>query len=184
MKKAVLSISILVALAMAPGFAQATPKLNVALALGGTAPRTIAITLSPDGRSYLIDSAAPLEIGKEVCVHPPDNPNQLVCRTTLVRSFEVNLGSGDDSVTVGKAVPVPVSLRGGAGNDTLTGGRGPDVLVGGEGNDTLIGQGGTDLLYGVNGFDTSVGGWGDDLLRGGGGPDSLDGGPGFDDIAE
>lgn len=178
MKKVVL-ISIFAVLALAPAATHAK-QLNVAFALGGTQARMITITLSPDGRSYVIGSVVPLEIGREACVHPPGNENELICRATLVRSFEVNLGSGDDTVTVGRAVPVPVTLRGGAGDDILVGGRGSDLLVGGDGKDQLNGQGGRDFLYGNAGLDTIVGGWGDDVLRGGPGPDSLRGGPGTD----
>jgi RTX calcium-binding nonapeptide repeat (4 copies) len=180
MKRAVLiSIAILAAQAPALGHAKST-TYNVLLA-GGAEESMIQIALSPDGRSYVIDSLAPLEAGGSICVHPPENPNELICQATAVRSFEVNAGSGDDTVTVGKAVPVPVTLRGGAGDDALTGGRASDILVGGEGGDRLSGQGGADMLYGLAGIDTLIGGWGVDVLRGGSSQDRLAGGPGDDD---
>jgi Ca2+-binding RTX toxin-like protein len=183
MKKIVL-ISIAILVAQAPVLAHAkSAGFNVLLA-GGAEESMIQIALSADGRSYVIDSLAPLEVGGSICVHPPGNANQLVCRATAVRSFEVNAGSGDDMVTLGKAVPVPATLRGGAGNDTLTGGKGADVLVGGEGDDRLAGQGGDDVLFGWAGDDTLVGGWGTDALRGGPGQDVLAGGPGGDEALQ
>jgi Ca2+-binding RTX toxin-like protein len=180
MKKAVL-ISIAILAAQAPALAHAKPEAFNVLLAGGGEPNQIVISVSADGRSYIIDSVVPLDVGGSVCVHPYANPNQLVCQATAVRSFEVNADGGDDTVTVGKAVPVPVTLRGGAGNDTLTGGRAPDVLIGGDGDDHLSGQGGDDMLYGLAGTDTLIGGWGGDVLRGGTSKDVLAGGPGVDD---
>lgn len=183
MKKAVL-ITIAILAAQAPALAHAkSVSFNVLLA-GGEEPNQIAISVGPDGRSYTIDSIVPLEVGGSVCSHAHGNPNELVCRASAVKSFEVNADGGDDSVTVGKAVPVPVTLRGGGGNDTLAGGRGPDVLIGGEGDDRLNGQGGADMLYGFAGVDTLLGGWGDDVLRGGPGMDVLAGGPGENDARD
>ena len=34
---------------------------------------------------------------------------------------------------------MPVTMRGGAGDDSLLGGGGPDKLIGGEGDDRLVG---------------------------------------------
>jgi hypothetical protein len=184
MKKKAVLISISILVAHAPALAHGkTATYNVLLA-GGAEESMIWIALSADGRSYVIDSLAPLEVGGSVCVHPPANDNQLVCQATAVRSFEVNAGSGDDTVTLGKAVPVPVTLRGGGGNDALTGGKGADVLAGGEGDDRLAGQGGDDMLFGWAGDDTLIGGWGTDTLRGGPGHDVLAGGPGGDEALQ
>ncbi len=183
MKRAVL-ISISILMAHAPALAHGkSDSYNVLLA-GGSEPNTIQISLSADGRSYTIDSAVPLEVGGNVCQNPPGNPYELVCRATMVSGFEVNAGSGDDSVTVAKDVRVPVTMRGGGGNDTLTGGAGPDKLLGGEGDDRLVGNGGPDLLYGGPGNDKILGGWSNDLLRGGPGEDLLAGGPGDDDAVQ
>lgn len=182
MKRAVLiSTLILGACVAAPAHAR---PLSLTLALGGSEPRSISIDLSSDGRSYVIDSAAPLEIGKEICVHPPENQNELVCQAAAVGSFVVNTGSGDDTVTLSRSVPAPATLQGGPGNDLLVGGRGPDMLIGGEGDDRLIGRGGADVLNGGLGADTLVGGWGDDLLRGGPGEDSLQGGLGQNTVRQ
>jgi hypothetical protein len=183
MKRAVLIAAVLVA-ALAPTLAHgATKPVNVLLA-GGAENSDIRIWLTPDGRSYVIDSIVALEVGGNICVNPEGNPNELVCDAPAIGSFEVNAGSGDDQVWVAPNVPIPVTMRGGEGRDRLTGGGGPDKLVGGSGNDRLTGQRGDDALYGGIGADVLIGGPGADLLRGGAGRDSLRGGPGENSLRD
>ena len=173
MKKVTLiSIAILMALAAVSAAHAKKPdvRYNVLLA-GGSEVNAIRIGLTPDGRSYVIDSIVQLEVGGSVCTHPPDNPYQLLCHAPMVASFEVNSGSGDDTVIVTKEVPIPVTMRGGPGNDTLIGGNGPDKLIGGSGDDRVVGRGGDDLIFGGDGDDLIIGGPGKDLLRGGLGED-------------
>lgn len=157
------------------------PSLNVLLA-GGSEMNAIMIELSPDGQDYVIDSIATLEVGGDVCWHPGGNQNELVCEAAPIASFEVNTDGGDDSVVLGRNVPVPATLRGGPGNDRLIGGAGADKLLGGPGNDVLIGRAGADWLYGGPGDDRLLGGSGNDQLRGGAGLDTLLGGAGHNDI--
>ncbi len=179
MKKTILIAASILALCV-PLFAHAeTAPLNVLLA-GGSEANMIGIGISPDGRSYLISSVVPLDVGGNVCYHPAEDQNELVCQATAISGFEVNSGAGDDIVTVAGDVRVPVTLRGGPGADRLTGGGGPDKLVGGSGDDRLSGRGGADLLYGGPGNDVLSGGPGNDVLWGGPGNDSLKGGPGSD----
>ena len=73
-------------------------------------------------------------------------------------------GVAKDAAGTGTAISMgaPLTLVGGAGNDTLTGGPVDDSLVGGGGNDTLIGGGGNDTLNGGAGVDSMVGGTGND----------------------
>lgn len=171
MTKAFLSsIAIVVALA-APVAAHAKPATYNVLLAGGSEPNSIRIWLTPDGRSYVIDSIVQLEVGGSVCSHPPDNPYELICHASMIASFEVNAGSGDDTVRLARGVPVPVTMRGGSGSDTLVGGDGPDKLIGGSGDDRLVGRGGADLIFGGDGDDVIFGGPGKDLLRGGLGED-------------
>jgi hypothetical protein len=184
MKKTILiAVSMLAAL-QAPLLAHAEGSpVNVLLA-GGPEANTIGISLSPDGREYVIDSIAPLEIGSTVCSNPPEKPNELVCQAAAIDGFEVNAGSGDDYVGVAGNVPVPVTVRGGAGADRLTGGGGPDKLLGGPGDDHLSGRGGADVLSGGPGDDVLVGGSGNDVLRGGPGQDTLIGGAGSNELQQ
>jgi Ca2+-binding RTX toxin-like protein len=177
MKRAILTaITVLAALAAAPAHAGEAP-LTVLLA-GGPEADTIEIGLSPDGRSYLIDSAVPLEVGGTICLHPEAQPNELVCEAIRIGGFEVNAGGGDDTVIVAAEVPTAVTLRGGPGNDRLVGGANSDKLIGGSGDDTLVGRALHDALFGGPGNDRLFGGSGSDVLNGGPGEDELFGGSG------
>lgn len=183
MKRAILIMLAIFAAQTATLAHAETTSYTVVLA-GGAELSMIHIWLTPDGRSYVIDSAAPLEVGGTVCEHSVGNPDELVCQAPLVAGFEVNAGSGDDSVIVSNEVTIPVTMRGGPGSDTLVGGGGPDKLIGGEGNDRLIGHGGNDLIFGGPGNDTIYGGSGEDTLRGGPGNDVISGGSGVNDIRQ
>jgi len=181
MKRAILTATtVLVAWAAMTAHA-AEPPLTVLLA-GGAEESGIEITLSPDGRTYVIDSLAPLEVGGSVCWHPEAQANELLCEAAAIGGFEVNAGAGDDSVTVAREVPVPVTLRGGPGQDRLVGGAGGDKLVGGPGEDLLIGRAGADSLFGGSGADRLIGGSGNDLLHGESGDDTLLGGSGRNEL--
>lgn len=181
MKKIAL-ISLAIAALLAPTAAHAAvQKSYTVLLAGGEEANMIKVWLAPDGRDYVIDSVVPLEIGGSLCAHPPGNPNELLCHAPAIAGFEVNAGAGDDRVVVARNVSVPVTLRGGAGDDVLVGGAGPDKLLGGPGADTLVGWKGADFLYGGPGRDRLLGGPGADTLRGGPGLDILRGGPGADD---
>jgi Ca2+-binding RTX toxin-like protein len=180
MKKLItIILVVLIAQALAPNLVGAQQTFTVLLA-GGDEMNTIHIWLTPDGRDYVIDSVVPLEIGGDVCANPPGNADELICNAPSIAGFEVNAGAGNDRVAVARAITIPVTMRGGAGNDTLLGGSGPDKLIGGAGNDRLIGGPGDDALYGGPGNDVLSGGPGNDLLNGGPGNDVLNGGPGDD----
>ena len=169
-------------LALAPGSASATEKTYTVLLAGGEEANSIEIWLSPDGREYVIDSLVQLEVGGSVCTHPEGNPNELVCAAPSIGGFEVNAGGGEDRVAVAKNITVPVTMRGGAGDDVLIGGAGPDKLIGGQGNDRLVGRRGDDVLYGGPGDDVLIGGPGNDVLGGGPGMDRLFGGSGSNEV--
>jgi len=183
MKKAILIGAMAAIAALAAPGALAKPSLTVLLA-GGVEESRISIALSPDGRSYLIDSVAPLEVGGEICSNPEGEPNRLVCAAPPIGGFEVNAGAGDDSVMVAREVPVPVTLRGGPGIDRLVGGGVGDKLVGGPDDDVLIGRAGHDSLFGGPGNDRLVGCSGNDLLNGGSGVDTVLGGSGRNAVSE
>lgn len=178
MKKLFLLVAILATQISLPSAALGGETYTVVLA-GGAEANKISIWLSPDGQSYVIDSIVPLEVGNSVCTNPPETANELICQASAIASFEVNSGAGDDTVMVSPAVPAPVTLRGGPGNDSLSGGSGPDKLIGGDGDDRLVGRAGDDALYGGAGGDRLIGCGGDDVLRGGPGVDVLLGGSGI-----
>ena len=167
MKRAILIAITVLAAWTAPTTHAAAPSLTVLLA-GGSEANVIVIWLSPDGRDYVIDTVGqPLEVGGSVCAHPAGNENELVCEAAAIGGFEVNAGDGNDSITVSSKVLVPVTLRGGPGDDTLRGGGGADKLVGGIGDDSLFGRGDNDSLFGGSGDNSLFGGSGDDFLSGG-----------------
>jgi Ca2+-binding RTX toxin-like protein len=180
MRKVFLFAALLLAVQMPSAASAKAATYNVVLA-GGVESSMISIQLSADGRTYVIDSVAPLEVGGSVCSNPPGLPNELTCQAASIASFEVNSGAGDDTVVVSRTVPIPVTLRGGPGNDSLSGGGGADKLIGGEGSDRLVGRGGDDALFGGEGDDVLIGCSGNDLLRGGYGVDTLHGGSGVND---
>jgi Ca2+-binding RTX toxin-like protein len=122
---------------------------------------------------------------------------------SIIASFtSASAGSADYGLTDGGYGHITFSgtysLRGGAGNDSMTGSSGYQNLQGYFGNDTLSGGSGADLLFGFNGGDYTtlrnatnqssgftdndslLGGAGNDLLRGDFGNDVLDGGTGSD----
>lgn len=181
MKRAILILLAILA-AQAAAVARAETTSYTVVLAGGSAQNMIHIWLTPDGYSYVIDSAVPLEVGGSICENAPGNPNELVCKAPLVAGFEVNAGPGDDTVAVSRAVEIPVTMRGGPGRDNLIGGSGPDKLIGGDGNDRLAGRAGDDLIFGGPGNDWISGGTGDDVLRGGFGNDTIEGGSGENSI--
>jgi Ca2+-binding RTX toxin-like protein len=183
MKRLVLiAVAVLSVQGAVPALA-AEKGVNVLLA-GGSEDNSIAIDLGPDGRTYVIDSTGPLEIGGQVCANPPGQPTELVCQAAAIAGFEVNAGGGSDTIALGRDVPAPATIRGGAGNDELIGGAGGDSLFGGAGDDLLRGRGAADSLFGGEGADRLIGGSGNDLLRGGPGEDFLLGGSGANDSAQ
>lgn len=180
--KKLLTISFTILGLLVPAAAHAEAKTYTVLLAGGSEANRIEVWLSPDGRQYVIDSVVPLDVGGSVCTHPPDNPNELLCDAPAIAGFEVNADGGDDRVSVAANITLPVTMRGGAGDDVLVGGGGLDKLVGGNGDDRLIGRRGADLLFGGPGADVLVGGPSADVLRGGPGEDSLAGGPGSNQV--
>jgi RTX calcium-binding nonapeptide repeat (4 copies) len=180
--KKILLISLASMALAAPALAHAKGETYTVLLAGGAEESDIRVWLTSDGREYVIDSVAELEVGGEVCVHGEGKPNELVCPSPSIAGFEVNAGGGDDHVIVARQVLVPVTMRGGDGSDVLTGGSGDDKLVGGSGRDRLVGGAGDDLLVGGEGNDILLGGPGHDMLRGGYGKDTLVEGPGKDAI--
>jgi Ca2+-binding RTX toxin-like protein len=72
---------------------------------------------------------------------------------TGVNRIIVDADAGDDRVVIDSSITVPVSLGGGAGNDTLIGGSGPDTLLGSSGDDLLEGKVGNDTYV----FDDNFG---------------------------
>jgi Ca2+-binding RTX toxin-like protein len=168
------------ALAAVPAHAEGG---TLVLLLGGPANDEFQIGLSPDGRTYTIQSKnSPLEVGGNICWHPPGMTNELLCEATAVGGLEIDCGEGADVVATIGRVTLPETLIGGSGHDRLLGGLGDDRLIGGEGVDRLRGGGGNDSISGGFGGDFLTGEEGDDTLSGEGGQDDLIGGKGNDQL--
>ena len=182
MKKLLLIAFACLAATLAP-VARAEVPLTLLLT-GGNEDNAIRISLSPDGRDYVIVSAATLEAGGDICWHPEERLNELHCKAPAIAGFEVNAGGGDDSVVLASDIPIPATLRGGPGRDRLLGGDAADKIVGGPGPDYLTGRHGDDWIFGGSGPDKLFGGPGNDQLRGGPDTDLLVGGPGNNELVQ
>jgi Ca2+-binding RTX toxin-like protein len=182
-KTTLIAVTLLVALQAAAPLARAEPGPVTLLISGGPGNSGLHISLTPDGRDYLILSTEPLEVGGNVCEHPSEQvPTELLCEAPAIAGFEVNAGGGSDTVSFSSDIPVPVTVRGGAGDDRLIGGGASDKLIGGPDRDFLEGRRGDDWLLGGPGPDTLLGGPGNDQLRGGPDKDKLVGGPGNNEL--
>lgn len=181
MKKAILIVAVLLLAALPAAFARAGGAVTLLIS-GGPENSGLSISLSPDGREYVILSTEPLEVGGNLCTHPEEIPNELFCKATAIASFEVNAGGGSDFVTFTSDIPVSVTIRGGPGGDRLSGGGAADKIIGGPDDDLLVGRRGDDWLFGGPGSDKLLGGPGGDQMRGGPDKDQLVGGPGRNEL--
>ena len=181
MKKAIL-IALAVLAAVPATFARADVAPVTLLISGDSENSGLHVSLSPDGRDYVILSTAPLEVGGSLCSHPEEAPNELFCKAPSIAGFEVNAAGGSDVVYFTSDIPVPVTIRGGSGADRLTGGGASDKIVGGPDKDLLTGRRGDDWILGGPGPDKISGGPGNDQLHGGPDKDELGGGPGQNEL--
>lgn len=126
--------------------------------------------------------------------------NGKITSLSSVELIEINLLSGDDTVSVGDLSDLSglagISIDGGAGSDsinasqqsnmsiglTIVGGNGNDTLIGSQANDSIVGGEGSDSILGNNGDDTISAGAAADLVNGGAGNDLIDGGAGADSL--
>ena len=117
-----------------------------------------------------------------------------------VENFTLNLGGGNDRVTLGDMNGVidltKLNINAGAGDDTIDGslsvnallalnaimGDGNDSVIGTPANDTILGEAGNDIIVGGSGTDSIVGSDGNDNITSGSGNDTILGGNGNDTI--
>ena len=105
------------------------------------------------------------------------NPNATTFPVTI------NGGAGDDTIIGSTVGAMGDSIDGGPGNDSIDGSRGDDSISGGDGNDTIDGGDGSDMLNGNAGDDSLLGGNDADTLNGGDGNDVEDGKDGDDSVS-
>lgn len=182
MKKTIAILAVMFAVTSASAYGAPTPGVNLKIA-GGGEDDVFRVTVSGDGRTYDIESNVALEADSSICwtAEAPAGRFVLQCRAPAIAGFEISGGGGDDAIELAR-VPVPATLSGEAGADTLVGGSAADRILGGTDRDLIKGNGGADELVGDQGADRIFGAAGDDHLRGGRGEDVLFGGTGGDGL--
>jgi hypothetical protein len=173
------------------------------LSFSGTAGEKNDLTLEPaDGYIDVSDPGVTINPGsgcKEVVVVGiPGSTRSYRC-TGATAGVRIDLGDGDDRLSLEASTRVPVTARGGPGDDALSVGDEPDYLYGDSGDDQLFAGGGADTVIGGEGADYLVGDHspymvdghlyqpaqssdGNDLLDGGAGDDQIDPGRGDDRV--
>ena len=148
---------------------------------------TIAVSAGNGSESYTIgQDGSTLQIstnGKTLSI--PNAEGELA---NPIEQIVLNMGAGDDTVTIGSVNNVGatvVRVNGEAGNDTINGsgaalGNLRLLIDGGIGNDNLTGTNGGDTIVGGEGGDVISGRSGNDTLNGGAGDDFIDAGAGND----
>jgi Ca2+-binding RTX toxin-like protein len=155
-------------------------------------------TIGQDGSTFQVETG-----GKTLSI-----PNLAGDLANPIEQIELNLGAGDDVVTIGDINNVGATvlringeegsdrisgagatlgnvrllIDGGTGDDDLTGTNGGDTIVGGDGDDKIQGQSGNDTLNGGAGDDEINSGAGDDFVRGGADNDNIIGADGDDTL--
>jgi hypothetical protein len=120
------------------------------------------------GRTLVITGSAGDDVvrlmrhGKTLRVYAsflPAGVNFLAFRRAAVKSAIMQMGDGNDSASVAKALRLPVAIVGGAGDDSLTAGGGTSLLIGGPGRDVLsaprTGRRGSILIGGATSSDAN-----------------------------
>jgi hypothetical protein len=120
---------------------------------------------SPSPNTLRISDQAGMSPGTAAsCV--AETPQAVICNLMpFDPPPQVNLGFGDDELTVLNAPTFGVRISGEPGDDRLSGSPGGSML-GGAGNDRLTGLAGNDDLHGGAGNDLCVGGPGNDRCQG------------------
>jgi len=122
--------------------------------------------------------------------------NDLTCIYIFTESggsatIDFTAATGFTQTVVAEAVTLPVTFRGGsgedyfqgaAGDDVIEGNAGPDDLFGGPGADRIDGGASADTVFGEQGEDTLYGGPADDYVSGDEDKDWIYGGTGVDEI--
>lgn len=156
------------------------------------------IDVAPNGRISISDAAGAPRVLGPGC-DDPDQEGVASCERAGISRIVVATGDLDDAVTVGE-LGVPIDVRTGDGNDTVSTSAADDTIDTGAGNDTIDSAAGNDTITAGDGddrvsagigsdtvetgagTDTVDGDLGDDAIFGGEGGDQLDGGPGTDRI--
>jgi diguanylate cyclase (GGDEF)-like protein len=144
------AVLLLPASALAGTVTVSSGKLNLKASPGQANRLTIQAGSGSEGNGALVKEEGPgatLTAGQGCSLSAP---GQVHC--SLPSSMSIDTGDGNDSVVA--YTWIPLSLKGGPGDDALYGSGGKDTLDGGDGNDTLGGGFGGDTIKGGPGNDT------------------------------
>jgi Ca2+-binding RTX toxin-like protein len=120
------------------------------------------------------------------------NPDTGSANCSAITQIDINGGTLGNTINLsgvttnngftGMTGQLPVTVDGGAGDDSIRGSGFADSLLGGIGDDTVVGNFGADKLDGGSGNDFLDGGAGNDTLDGDSGNDSINGGADTDRV--
>jgi Ca2+-binding RTX toxin-like protein len=137
------------------------PATGLLTATGDNLDNTITVSRDVAGAILINGGAVPIVGG---------TPS--IANTTQI---QLSGRGGDDVIAADGSLTVPMTIDGGAGDDTITGGGGADVLYGGAGNDIVTGGRGNDTAFLGAGNDRFIWNPGD-------GSDVVEGQSGFDTL--
>ena len=124
---------------------------------GSTDPNMLCLTDRENGDAIFVD---------DVYTGLPEGIEEHTAR--LYRIQEVRAGFGDDIVDMTSQrfeyIGDGLTIRGGAGNDTIWSNKGDNMLFGDAGNDRIVGASGNDVIAGGIGNDRMHGGGGSDIF--------------------
>jgi PKD domain/RTX calcium-binding nonapeptide repeat (4 copies) len=149
--------------------AQGVTLSNGVLTITGNATTGSSLTANLVNSGKSIDASA-------------DDAHAMTVPLSSVKSIVITGGSGGDYIFVDQGITLPVTISGGAGNDSVRGGGGSNTITEGDGNVWVNGRGATNHITVGNGNDTVLGGGNVDTITAGSGNDSLDGSAGNDSI--
>jgi hypothetical protein len=121
---------------------------NHTLVLRAFEPQCVlTVILDPDGTDVTAAVALPSS---------PTPQTSSTFALAIVKRIKVFCSNGGNTVEIGSvasSLPVPSSIFGGAGNDTILGGDAKDMIKSGRGNDWIDARGGRNTIFAGGGAD-------------------------------
>jgi len=153
--------------------AEIVPSLSTGsglVVIGTAGDDRLSVELKPRGSFLVRSEKAPLA-PRKACRALARSRRTLRCQPLApIHYLMVELGAGDDRLTLGPGLLAAGAVRvgAGAGDDVVRGGEEDDLLQAGDGSDRIFGGAGSDGLVGGADADFLFGQPGDDLLAAGG----------------
>src|SRR5215217_1867459 len=127
----------------APALAATAAVSSTTLIVAGDAAHDVLTVSNPGAGTFVIDSAAPIEPLSPECA--AQSANRVTCTSAAITRLSIRGDAGDDTIT--NDTGFRSNIQGGAGDDSLTGGSGDDSITGETGLDTADGRAGDDVLF-------------------------------------